>query len=135
MIQLVTEAASIFLDFGMQPFTQRAMRLAESLGVHIPTAPARHAAHPDNLSGREVEVLVQMTRGRSREEIAGDLVLGQQTIAGHLASIFDKIRVGDEATAAAYARERGLVVQVEQGRLRSREEPPAEVLKRSGSSP
>jgi DNA-binding NarL/FixJ family response regulator len=45
-------------------------------------------AQPDHLREREVEVLVRLAQGHSRQKIASDLVLGQRTITGHLSSIF-----------------------------------------------
>ena len=121
-VELLREAGAIFLDFGMQPFVHRSARLAQELGVSIPTTPPGRSAYPDDLSDREVDVLVQMTRGRTREEIAADLVLRQQTVAGHLASIFDKTRVSDEATAASYAGEKGLAGPVDRRRRSALEE-------------
>jgi class 3 adenylate cyclase len=112
-VELLREAATIFLDFGMQPFARRSTRLAQELGVGSPPTPAGRSAHPDDLNDREIDVLVQMTQGRTREEIATDLLLRQQTVTGHLASIFDKTRVSDEATAVSYAREKGLAGPVD----------------------
>ena len=122
IVELLKEAAAIFLDFGMQPFARRSARLAQELGVSIPTTSPGRSVYPDDLSHREVDVLVQMTRGRTREEIAADLVLRPQTVAGHLASIFDKTRVSDEATAASYAREKGLAGPVDRRRRSAPEE-------------
>jgi class 3 adenylate cyclase/tetratricopeptide (TPR) repeat protein len=107
-IELVRQAGPIFLDLGMQPFVRRAAQLAEALDTSLPTASPQPVAHPDDLSEREIEVLVRMAGGRTGQEIAGDLVLGQKTIAGHMTNIFNKTRVGDQATATAYAVEKGL---------------------------
>jgi class 3 adenylate cyclase/tetratricopeptide (TPR) repeat protein len=116
-IELVSQAGAIFLDVGMQPFIRDAARLAETLGGRIPPAATPPTEYPDNLDEREVQVLVGMAQGRSGQEIAGDLVLGQKTVADHVRRIFDKIRVNDEAAAIAYAAEKGLTsrVKVERG--------------------
>jgi class 3 adenylate cyclase len=92
----------------MQPFAARAGAVSQAAGLDMPVLAPRRAAYPDDLSEREVDVLVRMARGRSRLEIAGDLVLGQRTIAQHIQIIFDKINVEDEAAARAYAVESGL---------------------------
>jgi class 3 adenylate cyclase len=55
-----------------------------------------------------VEVLNRMAQGHSRQKIAGDLVLGEETVASHVRSIFSKIHVSDEAAATAYAVQHGL---------------------------
>ena len=110
--QLVKGAASIFRELGMSPFTRRADELARALHVDVPAAPAEHSEHPDDLSDREVDVLIRMARGRSRDEIAGDLILGRNTVAGHIRNIFEKVNVADEVGATAYAAEKGLAVEL-----------------------
>jgi class 3 adenylate cyclase/tetratricopeptide (TPR) repeat protein len=106
----------ILVDLGMHPFVRQARQTAGILKIRLPAAVPRPAAHPDNLSEREVEVLVRMAQGHSRQKIASDLVLGQRTIAGHLSSIFRKIAVSDEAAATAYTREQGLTPRADRGR-------------------
>jgi class 3 adenylate cyclase/tetratricopeptide (TPR) repeat protein len=106
----------ILVDLGMHPFVRQAQQVAEVLKIRLPAAVPRPAAHPDNLSEREVEVLVRMAQGHSRQRIAGDLVLGPRTIAGHLSSIFRKIGVSDEAAATAYTVEQGLTPRADRGR-------------------
>jgi class 3 adenylate cyclase/tetratricopeptide (TPR) repeat protein len=108
---LVKGAASIFAELGMSPFARRADALARALHVDVPAAPAEHGEYPDDLSDREVEVLIRMARGRTRDEIAGDLILGHATVAGHVRNIFQKINVGDEAGATAYVVEKGLAAE------------------------
>jgi class 3 adenylate cyclase/tetratricopeptide (TPR) repeat protein len=115
----------ILVDLGMHPFVRRAKQVAEILKIRLPAAVPRPAAHPDNLSEREVEVLVRMAQGHSRQKIATDLVLGQKTIAGHLSSIFRKIGVNDEAAATAYTLEQGLTPRADRGRQVQTREPAA----------
>jgi ATP/maltotriose-dependent transcriptional regulator MalT len=52
--------------------------------------PARTA-----LSGREIEVLELVARGRSNKEMARDLHLSEATVKSHLIHIFDKLGVAD----------------------------------------
>ena len=108
VVELVNAAVPIFRDHGMQPFIVRATRLADDLGVHIQELALKSASSAGDLSEWEIEVLVRVTQGRTRDEIAGDLLLSHRTVDRHLVSIFEKIGVGDEAAAAAYAREKGL---------------------------
>ncbi|MGH7303533.1 MAG: adenylate/guanylate cyclase domain-containing protein, partial [Candidatus Rokuibacteriota bacterium] len=106
--ELVPQAAAIFLELGMRPFAMDAASLADALGVRLAAAPKPCVESADKLSEREVQVLVRMAQGRSGQEIAGDLALGPTTVAGHVRSIFDKIRVDNAAAATAYAVEKGL---------------------------
>jgi len=109
-IEFVQQGAAVFLELGMSPFAEQSVRLAEALQISIHAAPARRPVYPDGLSEREVEILIGMTQGRSRQEIAGELVVAPQTIGEHVTSILSKIRVHDEVGAAAYALEKGLAV-------------------------
>ena len=111
-IELVKEAAPIFTELGMPAFARRADAVARTLGIELPIGPAARDDYPGNLSDREAEVLVHMARGRTRDDIARDLVLGDSTIAGHIQTIFEKTKVGDEAGAAAYAAEQGFTPEL-----------------------
>src|SRR5262245_44276986 len=106
--RLVAEASEIFAELGMRPLLRRAEQLAQTLETRLPAPAPRPAAYPDDLDEREVEVLNRMAQGHSRQKIAGDLVLGQETVAGHVSSILSKIHVSDEPAAAAYAVQHGL---------------------------
>jgi class 3 adenylate cyclase/tetratricopeptide (TPR) repeat protein len=125
-VESLRHGFQIVVDLGMHPFVRQAKQLAEILKIRLPAAVPQSAAHPDTLSEREVEVLVRMAQGHSRQKIAGDLVLGQRTIAGHLSSIFRKIGVSDEAAATVYTREQGLTPRADRGR-------PAQVLEPAGT--
>jgi DNA-binding NarL/FixJ family response regulator len=63
----------------------------------------------DRLTQREKEVLQEIGAGFSNQEIADHLFLSENTIKHHLHSIFEKLQVTDRKTAAAYARQHGLV--------------------------
>jgi DNA-binding NarL/FixJ family response regulator len=85
-------------------------RLVERfVAVERPTS----AAPPErlaDLTARELEVLRLMARGRSNSEIAGDLVLGENTIKTHVSRVFAKLGLRDRAQAVVVAYETGLVV-------------------------
>jgi ATP/maltotriose-dependent transcriptional regulator MalT len=61
------------------------------------------------LSGREVEVLRLVARGKSNREIAAELVISEHTVARHLQNIYTKLRLPSRAAATAFAFERDLV--------------------------
>jgi len=61
------------------------------------------------LTEREMEVLKLVTKGLSNKEIADDLYLSVRTVQGHLANIFNKLRVGSRTEAVVHALREGWV--------------------------
>ncbi|MGX1808448.1 response regulator [Nocardia sp. NPDC055321] len=61
------------------------------------------------LTTREIEVLTLIARGRSNLEIAGDLVISEQTAKSHVSRILDKLHLRDRTQAAIFAYEARLV--------------------------
>ncbi len=64
---------------------------------------------PDGLSAREVEILVELARGRSNREIGRLLHISEHTAANHVRSILRKTQSANRTEAAGYAMRRGLV--------------------------
>ncbi len=62
-----------------------------------------------DLTAREGEILEQLARGRSNDEIADDLVLSRATVKTHVGNIFMKLDLRDRAQAVVFAYESGLV--------------------------
>jgi DNA-binding CsgD family transcriptional regulator len=67
------------------------------------------AALPDGLSPRELEILVELARGRSNREIGRALHISEHTAANHIRSILRKTQCANRTEAAGYAVRRGLV--------------------------
>ena len=63
----------------------------------------------ESLTGRELEVLALLARGKSNKEIATTLSIGETTVKAHLRSIFAKLNVLSRTEAIATANRRGLV--------------------------
>lgn len=63
----------------------------------------------ESLSAREVEVLQQVSRGASNQEIARALHVSQATVKTHLIHIFGKLGVSDRTAAVTVALERGIL--------------------------
>ncbi|HET9213894.1 MAG TPA: AAA family ATPase [Gaiellaceae bacterium] len=70
---------------------------------------AEPAGPPDGLSAREVEILVELARGRSNREIGRVLHISEHTAANHVRSILRKTSCANRTEAAGYALRRGLV--------------------------
>ena len=61
------------------------------------------------LTRREIEVLREITSGKSNLEIAKDLFISENTVKYHVHSILEKLNLSDRRDATIYAREHGLI--------------------------
>ena len=57
----------------------------------------------NSLTKRELEVLINISNGRSNKEIATDLNISERTVKNHISKIFKKIDVSDRTQAAVFA--------------------------------
>ncbi|KIF07569.1 LuxR family transcriptional regulator [Streptomyces sp. RSD-27] len=85
--------------------TKRLITEFSRLGA--PRAPSR--ARIQDLTERETEVLSLIAQGLSNAEIAGHLVLAEQTVKTHVGRILVKLGLRDRTQAAVFAYETGLV--------------------------
>ena len=61
------------------------------------------------LSGRELEVLELLARGKANGEIARMLYLSPNTVRNHISNILSKLQISNRTEATAYAIRSGLV--------------------------
>lgn len=69
----------------------------------------RRTAHPAGLTAREVEILVLLARGRTKQQIAATLSISAKTVNAHAEHIYAKIGVTSRGAAALFAMRNGLV--------------------------
>ena len=69
---------------------------------------AEHAAD-EALSSREIEVLRLISGGNANKEIAAKLSITEETVKGHMKSIFAKLGVHDRAHAVTIGVKRGII--------------------------
>lgn len=63
----------------------------------------------DSLTGRELEVLIQVANGMINKEIATTLNISERTVKNHISNIFKKIEVSDRTQAAVFAIKNDLI--------------------------
>lgn len=69
----------------------------------------RRTDHPAGLTAREVEILVLLARGRTKQQIANQLSISAKTVNTHAEHIYSKIGVTSRGAAALFAMRHGLV--------------------------
>jgi HD-GYP domain-containing protein (c-di-GMP phosphodiesterase class II)/DNA-binding CsgD family transcriptional regulator len=78
-------------------------------GAPPPALPAL----PANLTERELEVLRRLAAGRTKREIAGELVISPSTVHTHTVHIYDKCGVSTRAGLAMFAMRHGLAARID----------------------
>lgn len=68
-----------------------------------------NGVHFGGLSGRELDIVLEMTRGATDREIAEKLFLSTSTVKSHIHSILGKIGVKNRTQAVAYVLQNGVV--------------------------
>lgn len=89
-----------------------AIRAVHAGRRHIPPEIAQQIAQhagEDSLSEREVGVLKLVSQGHANREIARRLFISEDTVKGHMKSIFTKLDVNDRTQAVTLAVRRGII--------------------------
>jgi DNA-binding CsgD family transcriptional regulator/tetratricopeptide (TPR) repeat protein len=96
----LSDAAELAADIGMGALSSR----IAALGAPPPPG----GVLPDELSGREAQVLRLVARGLSNREIGSKLFISEHTAANHIRSILRKTGCANRTEAASYAHRHGL---------------------------
>ncbi|MDR3081067.1 MAG: response regulator transcription factor [Streptomyces sp.] len=101
-VRLVAEGESLL-------FPASVRQLAASYGERDGNRAARATLERAALTGREAEVLRLMARGLSNVEIAGQLIVGAETVKSHVSAVLAKLGARDRTQAVIAAYESGFV--------------------------
>ena len=91
---------------------EEAVRKVHAGSRRIPNVVADRLAErmgSSDLTGRELEVLEQIVKGKSNKEIASALRISEATVKSHINNLLSKLGVTDRTQAATTALQRGLV--------------------------
>lgn len=83
----------------------------ERIGHHVENTPQSSQAprgQPDHLTARQLQVLRLAVDGHTNRRIAAELDISQNTVARHIANIYEKTGLHNRAALAAYAVNQGI---------------------------
>jgi NarL family two-component system response regulator LiaR len=72
------------------------------------SGPPQKPLTPDPLTARELDILRLIAQGRSNKEIAGQLVVAEETVHTHVSNILSKLHLASRTQAALYALREGI---------------------------
>ncbi len=88
------------MDFLEKPFSRQALMARVQEGIDRDARRRRDSAHKtevlartERLSGRQREVFDMLIAGRHSKQIAGELGIGEKTVAKHRVSVLEKMQV------------------------------------------
>ncbi|MBC7885951.1 MAG: response regulator transcription factor [Saprospiraceae bacterium] len=94
----------------LQEHPNQEMILSRIQKIHHLVLKERHKEIHGKLSLREVEIILQICKGKTTEEIAGMLNLSKHTVESHRTNIFSKLDVRNSMELVALAFRVGLVM-------------------------
>ncbi len=97
----------------MQPRIAR--QLLDKFRTLMRERSGRDGTHVGALTNRELEILLEMTKGATDREIAHKMVLSATTVKSHTRSIFRKLGVRNRTQAVACMLQSGTIRSVESG--------------------
>ncbi len=112
--------AELLARLRKQPQEEKHAPYLDTLLAAFPREGVRAKPQPqpgllDPLSARELEVLRELARGATNQEVAETLVLSIQTVKRHVGNILGKLEANNRTQAVARARKLGLLSDEQQG--------------------
>jgi DNA-binding CsgD family transcriptional regulator len=98
---LLNDTIKVAAKLGMVLVEGRSHQLLELLDES--SSASQIKIHSDGLSKREIEVLIQISRGMTNKEIGEKLFISVKTVNTHVEHIFEKTGMANRAEASAYA--------------------------------
>ena len=93
----------------LDPSVARKVVAQFASGKSLPEVMARVSDEFEGLTGRELEVLQLVGKGKTNKEIARDLYISDRTVQAHLGNIFSKLQVSSRTEAVMYAVHKGWI--------------------------
>jgi DNA-binding NarL/FixJ family response regulator len=116
IVQAIQAGATGYLlkDTPREDFFAAVRQVAQGKSVLTPVVASRLMAHmrvpaEEQLSGREIEVLMLVSQGHSNKDIAKQLHISTATVKTHLIHIYGKLGVSDRTAAVTTALEKGIL--------------------------
>jgi two-component system, NarL family, response regulator NreC len=106
---VLKEAADTELVEAVRRAAEGRTYLNPSLGARLAAMPEQPAGPPDDLSGRELEVLRLIALGHTNAEIGEQLFLSVRTVETHRAHVQQKLGRTTRADLVRYALDHGLL--------------------------
>lgn len=106
---VLKEAADTELVEAVRRAAEGRTYLNPSLGARLAALPEQPAGPPDDLSGRELEVLRLIALGHTNAEIGEQLFLSVRTVETHRAHVQQKLGRTTRAELVRYALDHGLL--------------------------
>ena len=103
--RLIKRVREICKSLGAKPTLER----VDEIEATLPRTRRSGKDHPFGLSGREVEVLRLVARGRTDAEAAEELFISPRTVSQRLRNIYNKLSVNNRAEAPVRAVEYEIV--------------------------
>ncbi len=93
----------------LDPSVARKVVAQFASGKSLPEVMARVSDEFEGLTGRELEVLQLVGKGKTNKEIARELYISDRTVQAHLSNIFSKLQVSSRTEAVMYAVQKGWI--------------------------
>ncbi|WP_223701552.1 response regulator transcription factor [Sutcliffiella deserti] len=107
---LKTSKASDIANAVRATFKGQSILEPEVAGKMMKKMRQKNEYHPhEELTNREMEILLLMTQGKANQEIADELFIAIKTVKVHVSNILAKLQVQDRTQAVIYAFKHSLV--------------------------